>query len=122
MNKKQAEEKMYQFTGIYERTRDEAIDKMKDRVINKGYKAVIVTVKDNPLNRGPKGEGYSVYAEEKYFVNERIESLKIGLNNIKQREDEAFKMYQKTINEIAKDRDNWREQLEADEKYIKELK
>lgn len=70
MNKKQAEEKGYRYTGIYARDREE-IKKRAEIIRKEGYKAITVTVPDSKYSRGGVGVGYSVYVEEKYVINER---------------------------------------------------
>jgi hypothetical protein len=82
MNAKGAREKGYSFTGIYERSMDPV--KVRAAELRKqGFKCVVVTEPDSKLSRGPKGVGYSVYAEQKYFVVKDLKTQKNKLEGIK---------------------------------------
>ncbi|MHA1410895.1 MAG: hypothetical protein ACTSQY_11405 [Candidatus Odinarchaeia archaeon] len=74
MNERQAIEKGYSFTGVYKNNKE---DVKARKVEFKSYKTVIVPVKANPYSRGQKTgiTGYSLYAEQKYFVDQRIKEL-----------------------------------------------
>ena len=75
MNEKTAIEKGYRYTGAGARWMDEATAIKKAQFTDKGYKAVIVKEKENPLSRG-YGRGFcGIYAEERYFLDKRIEKL-----------------------------------------------
>jgi hypothetical protein len=82
MNEKQATEKGYRYTGIYSRDIEEVKNTRDVRFRDKGYKAVLVTKKDSAYSRGPRGVGYSIYAEEKYFVDLKKQMLKTRLLTI----------------------------------------
>jgi len=60
MNRRQAVENGYGFTGAYSHIKEEMKDEAK-KERKGGYKAVVVNVPTNPLSRGYGGMGYSVY-------------------------------------------------------------
>ena len=60
MNKRQAEEKGYEFSGIYTRDTEEAKIKAKEERA-KGNKAIVVFEPSNKLSRGGGCGGFSVY-------------------------------------------------------------
>jgi len=70
MNKKQAEERGYRYTGIYSRSKEE-IKGRAEGIRKEEYKAITVTVPDSKYSRGGVGVGYSVYVEERYVIDKQ---------------------------------------------------
>lgn len=60
MNERQAVQAGYSFTGAYSHNREEMKNRAKEERA-KGNKAVVVNTPPNPLSRGHRGMGYSVY-------------------------------------------------------------
>lgn len=110
MNKKQAESKGYRFTGVYESDKEKVIAR-RDELKQKGYKAIVVTVPPNKLSRGFHGDGYSLYAEQRYFNDEEIVTLKQRLSQIGDRKARALKSYQADIALIEDDEQRWQNEL-----------
>lgn len=104
MNNRTAIEKGYRFTGFYERDKEELKAKKETHFTSLGYKAVIVLVPDSPYSRSASiSVGYSIYAEQKYFDDERRINLQKRLQNIPRQKEEAKKDYEKIINMIETD-------------------
>lgn len=102
MNEKQAEEKGYNFTGIYEFDEVPVKDKL-EKIRQSGYKAVMVMVPGSSLSRGGPRRGYSVYAENKYFTDKEKIDLRKRLAHISPRKLTAWENYQKESDEISED-------------------
>jgi hypothetical protein len=117
MNEQQARQSGYSFTGVYTRDRGE-VGIRRDALTKEGYKAVIVTVPDSPLSRGPKGTGWSVYAERKYFVDKEKTDLRQRLSMIEPRKERAQKKYEEELVLIENDRVNYQNRLDELEKEI----
>jgi len=86
MNKKQAEQKGYGFTGVFSSNKEE----VKVRIVEekkKGNKAVLVNVPPSPYSRGYHGMGYSMYIikNEENIKAEKIKNLENEISNIKHR-------------------------------------
>jgi hypothetical protein len=111
MTEKQAMEKGFQFTGNYERWKEKLVDKLNE-LKKDGYKCTIVTVPDSQYSRGPRGCGYSIYAERKYYVDERRRELQDSLNRIESRKARAWEKYAQTLSEIENDKLELEEELE----------
>ena len=99
MRERKAEEKGYRFTGIYDRNKEDLKTSIEEEFKSKGYKAVICEVPDNKLSRGG-GMGYSIYAEQKYFIDKEIKEISRELSNIDNQKKEALEEYNKKIIEI----------------------
>lgn len=105
MREKQAEEKGYRYTGSYERSKEKIKEELKEYK-EQGYKAVIVEVPDSKLSRGYGGMGYSIYAEQKYFIDREVKDINSRLSNIDSRKQNALDEYNKRIAEIENDKIN----------------
>jgi hypothetical protein len=99
MNEINARERGYRYTGFYSRSHDEMIEK-RDSIRVKGYKAVLVTIPDNPLSRGIVGVGYSVYVDSNYVRDERIKDLTNRLAQIPGERAFALKEYNEVVAKI----------------------
>ena len=71
MNEKQAVSKGYHFTGSYSHDKEEQKQEAL-KIRGQGFKAMVLTTHPDTLSRGHHGDGYSVYAEQKYFDSERL--------------------------------------------------
>ena len=111
MTEKQAVDKGYRFTGIYERDKEEVKSRKKELEF-KNYRTVVVVVPDSKYSRGPKGTGYSLYAETKYFTDVRIKDLFKKLEGIQGRKEGAKIEYQDNLRKIDHDAVKYREELE----------
>jgi hypothetical protein len=60
MNERQAVQVGYVFTGAYSHNKEDMKDRAKKERA-RGNKAVVVNIPPNPLSRGSRGMGYSVY-------------------------------------------------------------
>ena len=97
MDEKQAIEKGLGFTGYYSHSKED----MKEEALNyrkRGYKAVVVNVPDARYSRGPRGMGYSVYIEKKYFKDERAKNMKREISRIPLKRKTAKEEYDKNLN------------------------
>jgi len=110
MKEKQAEEKDYRFTGHYERNKDSIKENAKEYK-KKGYKVVICEVPDSKLSRGGGGMGYSIYAEQKYFIDEEVKKLNSDLAYTNFRKQIALDEYNRVILEIESDKSRIEERL-----------
>ena len=110
MREKQAEQKGYRFTGSYERDKDTIKERAKEYK-KEGYKIIICEVLDSPLSRGPRGTGYSVYAEPKYFIDKEIQEINRKLSQIDNRKQDALDEYNKKLAEIDKEKEEMEERL-----------
>jgi len=99
MKEKQALEKGYRFTGDYERNREE-IKKQATEYKANGYKVVIVEEPDSKLSSGGCGIGYSIYAEQKYFIDQEIISLEKILSNVERLKQNALDEYNQKLSAI----------------------
>lgn len=81
MNEQQATRDGLSFTGIYSHNKDEVKVQAKE-LREQGYRVVMCNVPSNPLSRSNNGMGYSVYAEKKYFSDQRLISLKKQLSDL----------------------------------------
>lgn len=82
MNKQEAYDKGYNFTGVYNSDKDQVKQRQEEF---KGYKTVIVPAKQSGYERSAgarKGQicGYSLYAEAKYFEDKTKKELQLKLN------------------------------------------
>ena len=111
MTEKQARDKGYIFTGIYERDKEEVKSRKKDLEFE-NYRTVLVVVPDSKYSRGPKGTGYSLYVETKYFTDARIKDLFFQLEEIQDRKEEAKVEHQEKLRKIEQDAVDYREELE----------
>ena len=110
MTENQAMQKGYNFTGNYERDK-ETIKEIATEYKKKGYKVVVCTVPDSKLSRGPKGTGYSIYAEPKYFTDREKERLQKLLSHIDSRKQSALEEYNRKITEIENEKEKMEERL-----------
>jgi len=110
MREKQAEQKGYSFIGDYGRDKEKIKERAKEYKA-KGYKVVVCDVPDSPLSRGGRGTGYSIYAEQKYFVDQEIERLQKLLSHIDSRKQDALNEYNKKIAEIENEKEKMEERL-----------
>lgn len=111
MNEKQAAGKGYSFTGTYSFDKEEVKEAAK-LIRTAGYKAITVTVPFSKLSRGGGGEGYSVYAERRYFTDRMIERCKNSLAGIASRLSRAKEDYKEAVSEINTDEESLRQRLE----------
>lgn len=116
MYRKQAEEKGYSSTGYYNRIKERLQEDLNNNFKSKGYKAIIVTIPDSKLSRGPIGTGYSIFAEEKYFTDREKEDLINKLNRIPGEKEYYFQEYQKEIRKIEEEETRIKERLQKLEK------
>jgi hypothetical protein len=93
MKETHAEQKGFQFTGIYGRNKEEIKLKL-NKIIRDGYQAMLCIVPDSLLSRGAVGVGFSIFAEPKYFddlkaknLQTRIEKSSTILKQIKDKFD-----------------------------------
>jgi len=112
MNEKQAQQKGYRFTGDYERDK-ESLKERANEYKKQGYKVVICAVPDSPLSRGVVGVGYSIYAEEKYFIDKEVKELETRLNEIDDRKQLALNEYNNKISLIDKNKERMEERLKS---------
>jgi hypothetical protein len=110
MNEKQAMEKGYGFTGAYSHDKDEMKTRLEEYK-KVGYKGAVVSIPPNPLSRGHHGMGYSVYIEERYFLDEREEKIKNSLKGIDGRKKRALEKYHEALKEIEQDKDSLEKNL-----------
>lgn len=76
MTEKQANVQGLSFTGLYVRRHDHEKAKAEAKSIrDQGFRAVVCPVPDSKYSRGPRGGGYSVYADVAYFTNRRLLTL-----------------------------------------------
>lgn len=99
MTEKKAIKQGLNLTGCYSRSKEIAKAKAA-RIRSMGFHAVVATVPDSPLSRGPKGVGYSVYAEDKYFVNKELIRRTEQLAEIPFRKEAAKLQYQEQLAKI----------------------
>ena len=117
MTEKQAREKGFSFTGVYERFKED-LNERAMKFKKAGYKYAIVTEPDSKLSRGPISCGYSIYAEERYHKDKRQLELQNRLARIEDRKAYALKKYNEALQEIEDDRLRLEEQLEECVKRI----
>ena len=110
MTEQIARQNGYSFTGHYKRSKDEVQPRLQE-LKKKGYKAVICTVPDSPLSRGTIGRGYSIFAEERYFVDQQIEDTKKKLDAIDSRKQGALRRYNEEIAKIDNEQEELKELL-----------
>jgi predicted xylose isomerase-like sugar epimerase len=111
MKKLEAIKAGYQFTGMYKRDKEEVQAEVRE-LKKQGYKAVVVTEPDSPLSRGPKGTGYSVFAEQKYLRVKELQDNEKRMSYIGERKRMALDEYQRTLREIEDDEQQIREEIE----------
>jgi len=100
MNEQQARNKGYSFTGHYQRTREILMNSL-NQLHDAGYKAVIVTEPDSKYSRGIIiGTGYSIYAEQKYFADQRRAELTTKLGSFSKRREHTLSEYNQHLKEI----------------------
>ena len=92
MTEKTAKAKGYEKTGIY------AFDVMEvqpqlNEIKAKGYKAVLVFVPSNPLDRGHRSGGYAVLVEPRYNTNKAIEWSQQALASLSFARQKALEDY-----------------------------
>ncbi len=92
MNEKQASIKGYAFTGSYGHDKEIILEKAKE-IRKNGFRAVVVNTPPNPLSRGSYGMGYSVYADRRYFKNERLLEVVKTLQSMPNRYKDLEKEY-----------------------------
>jgi len=112
MNEKQAQQKGYSFTGDYERDKEELKERANEYK-KQGYKVVICTVPDSPLSRGGVGVGYSIHAEEKYFIDREVKKIEIKLSHIDNEKQDALNEYNNTIAEIDSNKEKMENRLRS---------
>ena len=110
MRENQAEQKGYRFTGDYGRDKDDMKERAKGYKA-KGYKVVVCDVPDSKLSIGGRGTGYSIYAEQKYFIDQEIESINKILSHVDSRKQLALDEYNRKISEIENERVKMEERL-----------
>ena len=111
MRENQAEQKGYKFTGAYGRDKDVIKERAKKEFKEKGYRVVVCDVPDSKLSRGGRGTGYSIYAEQKYFIDQEIESINKILSHVDSRKQLALDEYNRKISEIENERVKMEERL-----------
>ncbi len=76
MNEQQTRKQGLRFTGCYVRSYDHDKAKTEAKQIRDlGFRAVVVMKPDSKLSRGPRGVGYSVFADRAYFDHLEIKLL-----------------------------------------------
>jgi len=99
MNEQQARNKGYSFTGHYQRTKETIMNNL-NQLRDTGYKAVIVTEPDSKYSRGTRGKGYALYAEQKYFADQRRAELTTKLGSFSKRREHTLSEYNQHLKEI----------------------
>ncbi len=103
MNKAQAYDAGYGFTGIYTRNKEEA--KMRAAELrSKGDKAIVVTERDSEYSRGPRGTGYSVFSIEsdENKAQREAEALASKIRNLKGRRQLLMEEVEKIDDDLLK--------------------
>jgi len=91
MNEREARNRDYQFTGIYSRWKDEAIEARMAEIKKDGCKAVWV--------KSDSG-GYSIYADERYFANETLKNFDKEMQGIVNTKQWLLDKYQEELKKV----------------------
>jgi hypothetical protein len=121
LTEKTAKQRGYTWTAIYGRRLQEIQDRC-DKIKEQGFKAIVVRVPDNPLSRGPIGEGYSVYAEPLYNMTKTLKEYEERLARFPDERQYHTKEYTKKIDEINALEDDFRQRVARLTQEIKDLK
>lgn len=118
MTVREAEERGYRFTGIYNFNKEETKAR---KVEYKGFKTLLVFAPSSKYSRGGGGGGWSIYVEPKYFTMKLIKELEEKINYEKTELELLEKEYLKKIDEVKnKAIENRKLLLEMNEKLLSE--
>ena len=114
MEVQEAHQKGYRFTGSYER--DKTSIKTKQKFKYAGFKTVLVPERASGYERNgsKKGQitGYSIYAEEKYFIARRKGELENRIGFIPSKLEKLKDEYEKKKAEMLLEEENMKAELE----------
>lgn len=118
MNERKAIQEGLSFTGSYSHYKDEQkVEAQKIRA--RGFRAVVVTIPHNPLSRSNNGNGYSVYADEKYFANELLEKDVRSLDLIPNVRQQILKENQERLDMVSAEEKKLKERIQKNKELLK---
>ena len=99
MNEKQARDRGYSFTGVYNFAKEDSVARL-DQIKANRYKAILVYIPTSKYSRGGGSGGYSVYAEAKYFNDIERCDLQVRVAGIPYQREKALDDYQAVLKKI----------------------
>ena len=115
---KEAIERGYVFTGVYDWDREKVKARQKEFT---GYKTLLVSVPPSKLSRSSHGMGYSIYIEPRYERDQRAEHFKKVVADKERRLAAAKKDYEDALAKIELDIQDAQRELDNLEGEAEEL-
>jgi hypothetical protein len=101
MNRKQAEEKGYCYTGFYSRSKEAMKAKAAEiRALGNGFKAIVVDIPDSKYSRGGVGTGYSVYVNGRYCMYDNMVHAEKVLKELPAAREYYKKQYEEKMKKL----------------------
>ena len=120
MNERQALSEGLSFTGCYKRSYEKELVKAEaKRIRDLGFRAVVVEEVSSRYDRGGRRVGYSVYAEEKYFISKILKNLKSNIESFPARRQRAEEDFKKTMEGLEKEEKEFQEKIKELEEKLK---
>ena len=117
MNERQARQQGLTFTGAYSHNKEEMKTRAKE-IRDQSFRAVVCTIPHNPLSRGHGGEGYSVYACERWAKTQRLAEVNNRLKRIPAERQVAIDACAEILTELANTQQTFLKEKEALEQFL----